>query len=106
MALGVLRALTERGIRVPDDCSVVGCDDLDIAEFLTPPLTTVRIPFEETGAHAAAQLLQAVRGEKVPPARCCPSRFIERGSTARPPPRRRSASRTSAPTKSPRKTGR
>jgi LacI family transcriptional regulator len=106
MALGVLRALAERGTRVPDDCSVVGCDDLEIAEFVTPPLTTVRIPFEDTGAHAAAQLLKLVRGEKVPSRSLLPVTFVERGSTARPPPRRRSASRTSAPTKSPRKTGR
>jgi hypothetical protein len=66
----------------------------------------VRIPFEDTGAHAAAQLLKLVRGEKVPSRSLLPVTFVERGSTARPPPRRRSASRTSAPTKSPRKTGR
>ena len=87
MALGVLRALAERGVRVPDDCSVVGCDDLEIAAFLTPPLTTVRIPFEETGALAAVQLLKLIRGEKCPTAQALPVEFVERGSTARPPPR-------------------
>jgi len=96
MALGVLRALAERGIRVPEDCSVVGCDDLEIAAFLSPPLTTVRIPFEDTGALAALQLLKLVRGEKVPQRKLLPVELIERGSTARPPPRRRSASSSRA----------
>jgi LacI family transcriptional regulator len=96
MALGVLRALAERGIRVPDECSVVGCDDLEIAAFLSPPLTTVRIPFEDTGALAALQLLKLIRGKKVPRRALLPVALIERGSTARPPPRRRSPSRTRA----------
>jgi LacI family transcriptional regulator len=96
MALGVMRALAERGVRVPDDCSVVGCDDLGIAGFLTPPLTTVRVPFEETGALAARLLLRSIRGEKIPPRELLPVRLIERLSSARPPPPRRRVSRTRA----------
>lgn len=106
MALGVLRALTERGLRVPDDCSVAGCDDLEIAEFLSPPLTTVRIPFEDTGAHAAAQLLRLIGGEKVPARSLLPVTFVGRASTARPPPRRRSTPRPNATKKPSRNTGR
>jgi LacI family transcriptional regulator len=90
MAVGALSALAELGIRVPDDCSVVGCDDLDIAAFLSPPLTTVRIPFEETGALAALQLLKVTRGEEVAQRALLPVTLIERGSTAPPPLRRRS----------------
>src|SRR5260370_40193833 len=45
MALGVIRALTERGLRVPDDVSVVGFDDVPEAGVLRPPLTTVRQDF-------------------------------------------------------------
>jgi LacI family transcriptional regulator len=86
MAVGVLRALSERGLRVPDDCSVVGCDDFEIAGFLTPPLTTVRVPFEETGARAATLLLGSMRGDRIPLRELLPVRLVERASTARPPP--------------------
>jgi LacI family transcriptional regulator len=89
MALGVLRALAQRGVRVPDECSVVGCDDLAIAEFTTPPLTTVRVPFEETGALAANLLLRRIRGEQISPRQLVPVAFVERASTARPPPQSR-----------------
>jgi LacI family transcriptional regulator len=88
MALGVLRALAQRGVSVPDDCSVVGCDDLAMAEFTSPPLTTVRVPFEETAALAADLLLRSVRGEQVSPRELVPVAFVERSSTARPPPLR------------------
>jgi LacI family transcriptional regulator len=44
MTLGVLRALRDRGIRVPDDCSVVSCDDVYLAPFTSPPLTTIHVP--------------------------------------------------------------
>jgi LacI family transcriptional regulator len=85
MALGVLAALRERGVRVPADCSVVACDDLPIAAFAVPPLTTVRVPFQETGAHAAELLLALIRGEEVPPRRLLPVRLVHRDSTAPPP---------------------
>lgn len=52
MAVGVLRVLAERGIRVPRDISVIGFDDIHLAEFVNPPLTTVRMSREEL-AHAA-----------------------------------------------------
>ena len=89
MALGVLRALSERDIRVPDDCSVVSCDDLAFAEFMSPPLSTVRILFEETGALGASTLARRIRGEDVPRRALLPVAFVERASTARPPRRRR-----------------
>ena len=57
MALGLLRALHERGIRVPDDISVVGFDDIPEAEYLLPPLTTVRQDFDEVGRRSMALLL-------------------------------------------------
>lgn len=50
---GVFRALEEHGIRVPQDMSVVGYDDVPIASALTPPLTTVHVPLEELGREAA-----------------------------------------------------
>jgi LacI family transcriptional regulator len=56
-AVAVVRALQERGVRVPADMSVVGYDDLPFAEHLQPPLTTVRRPIREMGRVAAELLL-------------------------------------------------
>ncbi|QXD14027.1 LacI family transcriptional regulator [Rhodocaloribacter litoris] len=57
VAMGVLRALHELGIRVPDEVSVVGFDDIPQAAYLSTPLTTVRVPKREMGERAAALLL-------------------------------------------------
>ena len=57
MALGLLRALAEQGRQVPGDVSVVGFDDTPVAEFLTPPLTTVRLDFTELGRACFTLLL-------------------------------------------------
>jgi DNA-binding LacI/PurR family transcriptional regulator len=57
-ALGVLRAAREAGLRVPDDVSVVGFDDIPLAEWSTPTLTTVRQPLTEMAAVAVAILLE------------------------------------------------
>src|SRR5258708_9448425 len=63
MALGVLRALAERGRRVPGDVSVVGFDDVPEAAFFLPPLTTVRQNFGELGRRALHLLLDRISGE-------------------------------------------
>ncbi|MFF3857016.1 LacI family DNA-binding transcriptional regulator [Micromonospora sp. NPDC002575] len=57
-ALGLLRALHQRGVRVPEDVSVVGFDDIPEAEYLSPPLTTVRQDFDEVGRRCVAALLE------------------------------------------------
>jgi LacI family transcriptional regulator len=69
MALGVLRALYDAGRRVPEDCAIVGCDDLPAAAYTIPPLTTVRIPFYETGEVAMRALLDAVEHPDLEPRR-------------------------------------
>lgn len=56
LALGVMRALHAAGLSVPGDVSVVGFDDTPVAEFLTPPLTTVRLDFAELGRACFALL--------------------------------------------------
>ena len=58
VALGVLRALAEVGLTVPDEVSVVGCDDIPTAAYLSVPLTTVRAPKYEMGRRAAQLLLE------------------------------------------------
>jgi len=63
-ALGVLRAARERGLRVPEDLSVVGYDDLPVAAWIGPPLTTVHQPLQEMAATAARMVLDLARGEQ------------------------------------------
>lgn len=62
MALGAIRQLRESGRRVPDDVSLVGYDDLPVAAYVDPPLTTVHQPMLEVGALAAALVLDKLAG--------------------------------------------
>ncbi|MEV5545844.1 LacI family DNA-binding transcriptional regulator [Streptomyces sp. NPDC052309] len=67
MAFGVIRALHELGRRVPEDISVVGVDDIALAEYCSPSLTTVAQPFTEMGALAVTHLLRLVEHPEAPP---------------------------------------
>jgi LacI family transcriptional regulator len=69
MAVGVLSALHELKRSVPEDCAVVGCDDVPFATRMVPPLTTVRIPFYETGETAARMLLDMIANQTTEPQR-------------------------------------
>ncbi|MFP5284444.1 MAG: LacI family DNA-binding transcriptional regulator [Thermoanaerobaculia bacterium] len=60
MAIGLLSALQEAGVRVPEDLAVAGFDDIPIARFLTPPLTSVRVAIAELGGRAMERLLMAL----------------------------------------------
>jgi LacI family transcriptional regulator len=66
-ALGVYEEASRRGLRVPDDLSVVGFDDLSLARYVTPPLTTVRQPHSEMAAEAVRLVLSMSRGDQPPP---------------------------------------
>jgi LacI family transcriptional regulator len=92
MAVGVLRALQDRGLRVPADCSVVSCDDLDLGAYLVPALTSVHVPFDETGEQAAILLLERMRGETTSGPVLLPTSLVVRHSTAPPAPPARAAS--------------
>lgn len=61
MAAGAIRAICERGLRVPDDVSVCGFDDIPIARHIYPPLTTVRQPTHEMGRLATLELFKHLR---------------------------------------------
>ncbi len=62
MAFGAMRAIREAGLRIPDDIAVVGFDDIRLAAFSAPPLTTIREPDIEHGRRAAALLLDLING--------------------------------------------
>ncbi|MEV6957971.1 substrate-binding domain-containing protein [Streptomyces sp. NPDC051207] len=85
MALGVYEALAERGLRVPDDMSVVGFDDLPEARWVRPALTTVRQPLAEMAATALRLLVRMMDGDRPEGTRTeLSTRLVERASTARP----------------------
>ncbi|UNX54466.1 LacI family transcriptional regulator [Georgenia sp. TF02-10] len=83
MALGILRALHEAGVRVPEDVSVVGFDDISGAAYYEPPLTTVRQPFADVGREAIAVLLGMIAGTETSDAMLLP-RLVPRASVAPP----------------------
>jgi DNA-binding LacI/PurR family transcriptional regulator len=87
-ALGVLHGLHGRGIRVPDDISLVGFDDLSDARHFLPPLTTVRQDFAAVGASALRQIIAAIEGDATPRHDMIPPELIVRGSTKVPQSRR------------------
>lgn len=83
-AYGAHLGLHRRGLRVPEDVSLVGFDDLPGSRFTTPPLTTVRQPLEEIGRRAARSLLDLLHG-RAPPTDDMPEvELVVRESTARP----------------------
>ncbi len=89
MAMGAYEAVRERGLKVPDDLSVVGFDDEDLASYIRPPLSTVVLPHDEMGRWAVSDLLEHF--ETNTPARRAQTikmecSYIERGSIA--PPRK------------------
>jgi DNA-binding LacI/PurR family transcriptional regulator len=67
LAIGVLRAAQELGLRVPEDIAIIGYDNIAWAETTTPPLTTVHIQKEKIGQIAARRLLELLNGEVLTP---------------------------------------
>lgn len=92
-ALGVVRGLTSAGLRVPEDCSVLGFDDVLPAVVATPGITTIRQPLTEMGLLASKWVLEAIaqreRGKRKPPQlHKAPPELVVRMSSARPPQKR------------------
>ncbi|RKN12763.1 LacI family DNA-binding transcriptional regulator [Streptomyces radicis] len=92
-AAGACKAARRLGIRIPDDLSVTGFDDLAVATAVEPELTTVSLPAEELGAAGMRALLAALAGERGGTT-VLPVTLTPRGSTAPPPP---AGGRTNAP---------
>ncbi|WP_412750437.1 LacI family DNA-binding transcriptional regulator [Krasilnikovia sp. M28-CT-15] len=85
MALGVYEAARRRGLRVPDDLSVVGFDDLPESRWASPPMTTVRQPLPEMGALAARTALRLAQGQPIDTPRVeLATELVVRDSTTRP----------------------
>lgn len=82
VALGAMRAIFEAGLRIPDDISLAGFDDIPFARYLTPGLTTIRIPVIELGMHAGTMLMQLIKRQRPPQKRILlDSELIVREST-------------------------
>ena len=85
-AIGAIRALREEGLRVPQDVSVIGFDDIPGAASYTPSLTTVQQPLHRMGDVAAQVLLERIEGKKeYPPDIAIEPELIVRESTAKAP---------------------
>lgn len=85
MAMGAYEAVRQRGLRVPDDISIVGFDDLPEVRWSSPPLTTIRQPLTEMGALAARTVLRLTRGEPIESPRLeLATTLVTRESTAPP----------------------
>jgi DNA-binding LacI/PurR family transcriptional regulator len=79
-AIGVLTALSEAGIRVPEDVAIAGFDDSRLSPFLNPSLTTVRAPTEEVGRTAAGLLFALIKGQPAESVTLLPTEMIIRRS--------------------------
>ncbi|MBI0535857.1 LacI family transcriptional regulator [Roseomonas sp. KE2513] len=86
LALGLVAEGHRRGLRVPQDFSVIGCGDTDLGRYVEPPLTTVRMPWERMGEAAVEGLLALIEGRPTAPLTVLPHELIERHSVQPPTP--------------------
>lgn len=64
MAIGAIKAIFDKGLRIPEDISIVGFDDREFSEYTTPSLTTVKRPIEEISIIAGKKLIEVINGKK------------------------------------------
>ncbi len=86
MAIAGITVAHELGVRVPQDVSMTGFDDTELAAHVRPPLTTIRMDAVGWGRAAARTLLAAIEGEEAPDVELPPAQLVVRQSTASPPP--------------------
>lgn len=84
MAIGLINGLSQAGIRVPQDISVVGFDNIEMSAYTLPPLTTIRQHRDRLGRHAATALLARINGQPTPEDEVLPVELLLRASTAAP----------------------
>ncbi|HVF40961.1 MAG TPA: LacI family DNA-binding transcriptional regulator [Gemmatimonadaceae bacterium] len=83
IAIGALKAALAARLKVPEEISVVGCDDIELAQLVTPELTTVKVPARELGGRAARLLIRTIEG-KAPEkrlTRLLPVELVKRGTS-------------------------
>jgi LacI family transcriptional regulator len=73
MALGAMEAILDQGLRVPEDISIIGLDDIVVSAHLRPPLTTIAVPKSQLAKEATELLLGQINGEQEEPV----SRLVE-----------------------------
>ena len=85
IAVGAYRAIHELGFSIPDDVAVASFNDISVAQFLNPPLSTIRLPSEEIGETAVELLLERMGGRELSKRISLASQIIWRGSTRQSP---------------------
>jgi LacI family transcriptional regulator len=85
-AIGAMYECRDRGLDVPRDMSIIGFDDIPIASYISPQLTTIRVPADEMGARAARSIIGAIEADHNVPPFELPTDLIVRGTTAPPRP--------------------
>lgn len=80
IALGAMKAMTESGIRIPEDVSIIGFDDLPFAAVASTPLTTLNVPKQEMGKIVARRLRDIIKGASAPVKIQVSTTFVERES--------------------------
>ncbi|MFA5204533.1 MAG: LacI family DNA-binding transcriptional regulator [Lentisphaeria bacterium] len=85
-AVRAIRVARRAGLRVPEDVSIIGADDLPIARVSDPELTTLRFPYEAMAEKHVDAMLALLQGQPMPPAALLEHDLVIRGSTAPPPP--------------------
>jgi DNA-binding LacI/PurR family transcriptional regulator len=88
VAFGAIAAIRDVGLHVPSDISVVGFDDIPLAAFFDPPLTTVHLPAHDLGRAAGSALLDRIHGRPTAGRIVLPTELVIRSSTAPPSPTR------------------
>jgi LacI family transcriptional regulator len=84
MAVGAYRAMHEMGLAIPGDVAIVSFNDISVARYLSPPLSTVHLPFEDIGQTAVDLLMERVGGRSVTKRATLSARMIWRGSSRKP----------------------
>lgn len=86
MAIGAYRAVAELGLRIPDDVAIASFNDISAAQFLNPPLSTMRLPSEEIGEAAVDLLVERIAGRELAKRITLATQIKWRASTRRPQP--------------------
>ncbi|MFS8541831.1 MAG: substrate-binding domain-containing protein, partial [Tissierellales bacterium] len=79
-AIGAIRLLKEKGIKIPDEVKVIGFDDISISKYIDPPLTTIAQPIYKIGQEAVNMLLSIIEKKRTSLHKVLDLKLIERGS--------------------------